>query len=138
MSNASKRLRVRRAVVLLCLTGAFTVVGVTAGPGLAGGPSPEQLAAAGWTCFVPPVPGSGVICFNPAQGRPPIPPLGEEGRATYMVMRWTLAGEFEGHVHLIRPDLYAGQPCAQTGAPYVFNPRIGYYECIRNRGSESP
>ena len=137
MSTASKRLRVRTAVVLLCLTGAFAVVGVTAGPGLAGGPSPEQLAAAGWTCFVPPVPGSGVICFNPAEGRPPIPPLGEEGRATYMVMRWTPAGEFEGHVHLIRPDLYAGQPCAQTGAPYVFNPRIGYYECIRNRGSES-
>ena len=98
---------------------------------LAGGPSPAQLAAAGWTCFVPPVAGAGVVCFNPAQGRPPIPPLGEDGRASYMAMRWTPAGEFEGHVHLIRADLYAGQPCAQTGGLYDFSPRIGYYECVR-------
>jgi hypothetical protein len=131
MSNTSKRLRVRRAVVLLCLTGAFAVVGLTAGPGLAQGPSPAQLAEQGWTCFVPPVAGAGVVCFNPAEGRPPIPPLGEEGRASYMVMRWTPAGEFAGHVHLIRPDLYAGQPCPQTGGLYVLNPRIGYYECLR-------
>jgi hypothetical protein len=116
---------------LLCLTGAFTVFGLTAGPGLAQGPSPEQLAAAGWTCFVPPIPGSGAVCFNPAQGRPPIPPLGEDGRATYTAMRWTPTGEFDGHAHFIRADLYAGQPCAQTGGLYVFSPRIGYYECLR-------
>ena len=127
----SKMRNLRRAAALLGLTGAIAVIGVTAGPALAGGPSPEQLAAAGWTCFVPPIAGSGVVCFNPAQGRPPIPSLGEDGRATYMVMRWTPAGEFDGHAHLIRPDLYAGQPCAQTGAPYVFSPRIGYYECVR-------
>jgi hypothetical protein len=36
-----------------------------------------------------------VRCFNPAQGRPPIPPLGEDGRASYTAMRWTPAGEFE-------------------------------------------
>lgn len=128
MTSRSRRLR--RAVVLLGMTGAFAVVGSTAGPGLAQGPSPAQLAEHGWTCFVPPVPGAGVVCFNPAQGRPPIPPLGEEGRASYMVMRWTPAGEFEGHVHLIRPDLYAGQPCPQTGGLYILNPRIGYYECV--------
>lgn len=121
----------RRAVALLGLTGALAVIGVSAGPGLAQGPSPAQLAEQGWTCFVPPVPGAGVVCFNPAQGRPPIPPLGEDGRASYMVMRWTPGGEFAGHVHLIRPDLYAGQPCPQTGGLYVLNPRIGYYECIR-------
>ena len=49
----------RIAVVLLCLTGAFTALGLTAGPGLAQGPSPERLAEQGWTCFVPPVAGSG-------------------------------------------------------------------------------
>ena len=120
----------RRAAALLGLTGAFAVIGVTAGPGLAQGPSPDQLAAGGWTCFVPPIPGSGVVCFNPAQGRPPIPPLGEDGRATYMAIRWTPAGEFDGHAHFILADLYAGQPCPQTGGLYV-SPRIGYYECLR-------
>ena len=78
----------RRAVALLCLMGAFTAIGLTAGPGLAQGPSPERLAEQGWTCFVPPVPGVGVRCFNPAQGRPPIPSLGQDGRATYTVMVW--------------------------------------------------
>jgi hypothetical protein len=121
----------RRAVALLCLMGAFTVIGLTAGPGLAQGPSPERLAEQGWTCFVPPVAGSGLVCFNPGEGRPPIPSLGEDGRATYTVLVWTPAGEFRGHTHLIRQDLYAGQPCAQTGALYVFSPRIGYYECNR-------
>ena len=122
---------VRRVVAVLGLTGALAVIGVTAGSGLAQGPSPEQLAAAGWTCFVPPVPGIGARCFNPAQGRPPIPPLGEEGRASYNAMAWNTAGAFEGHVHLIRADLYAGQPCSQTGADYLFRANIGYYECLR-------
>jgi hypothetical protein len=129
MTRRSKRLRT--TVASLGLAGALALIGATAGPGRAQGPSPEQLAEQGWTCFVPPVPGAGVVCFNPAQGRPPIPPLGEEGRASYVVMRWTPTGEFAGHVHLIRPDLYAGQPCPQTGGLYVLNPRIGYYECIR-------
>lgn len=129
MTSRSRKLR--RVAALLGLTGVFAVVGVTAGAGLAQGPSPEQLAAAGWTCLIPPVPGSGMVCFNPAQGRPPIPPLGEDGRATYTAMRWTPAGEFDGHAHFIRADLYAGQPCPQTGGLYVFSPRIGYYECLR-------
>lgn len=124
--------RMRRAVAVLGLTTALAVVGVTAGTGLAGGgPSPEQLASVGWTCFVPPVPGIGMRCFNPAEGRPPIPPLGEDGRASYTAFAWTPTGEFQGHVHAIREDLYAGQPCAQTGGLYVFRPVIGYYECNR-------
>ena len=92
-------------------------LGVTAGPGLAQGPSPAQLADQGWTCVVPPLAGSGWRCFNPAQGRPPIPPLGEDGRETYTAMVWTPAGEFLGHTHLIRADLYAGQPCPQRAGP---------------------
>ena len=129
MNRSSRKLRA--AVVLLGLTGAFALIGSTAGPGLANGPSPAQLAEQGWTCFVPPVTGAGMRCFNPAQGRPPIPPLGEDGRASYMAMAWNSAGEDEGHVHLIRADLYAGQPCVPTGGLYVFRPNIGYYECLR-------
>jgi hypothetical protein len=118
---------------LLCLTGAFGVVGLTAGSALAQGPSPAQLAEAGWTCVVPPVPAIGMACFNPAQGRPPIPPVAD-GRATYTAMLWTPGGEFLGHTHLIHADLYAGQPCAQTGGLYLLNPRLGYYECLRLTG----
>jgi hypothetical protein len=121
----------RRAVGLLCLTGAFVVTGLTAGPGLAQGPSPAQLAEHGWTCVVPPVPGIGMACFNPGLGRPPIPSLGEDGRPFYINMLWTPAGDFLGHAHLIRPDLYAGQPCPHTGGLYVLNPRLGYYECLQ-------
>jgi hypothetical protein len=122
----------RRAVALLGLSGALAVIGLTAGPGLAQGPSPAQLAEQGWTCFVPPIP-VGMRCFNPAQGRPPIPPLGEDGRESYTAFAWSSTGEFQGHVHLIRADLYAGHPCPQTGGgPYVFRPNIGYYECNRS------
>lgn len=126
----STRWNPRRALALLCLTGTVTVIGLTAGPALAG-PSPAQLAEQGWTCVVPPVPGIGMVCFNPAQGRPPIPPAAD-GRETYTAMVWTPAGDFLGHTHLIRPDLYAGQPCPQTGGLYVLNPRLGYYECLRS------
>jgi hypothetical protein len=31
---------------------------------------------------------------------------------------------------LIRSDLYNGQECRATGAPYRFIARIGYYECL--------
>ena len=128
MSSKSK---LRGALVLLGLTGAVVVAAVGASPGLAQGPSPAQLAEQGWTCFIPPVPGVGARCFNPAQGRPPVPPLGEDGRAAYTAFAWTPAGDFQGHVHLIRADLYQGQPCPQAGALYVFRAAIGYYECNR-------
>jgi len=61
---------------------------------------------------------------------PAVPPV-EDGRPSYTAMAWTPAGEFEGHVHLIRADLYSGQPCEPNGGPYTFIPLIGYYECLR-------
>jgi hypothetical protein len=119
----------RRAVALLGLTGALAVIGVTAGPGLAQGPSPAQLAEQGWTCVAPPIPWVGARCYHPGEGHPPIPPV-EDGRATYTAIDWAPGGEFLGHVHMIRPDLYAGQPCPQMGGPYVFN-LLRYYQCFR-------
>ena len=121
----------RRAVALLCLMGAFTVVGLTAGPGLAQGPSPERLAEQGWTCFVPPVAGSACGASTRLRAGRRSRRLGRTVVRRTRPWPGTPAGEFQGHVHLIRPDLYAGQPCAQTGALYVFSPRIGYYECNR-------
>ena len=129
MTSTSRNLR--RVVGLLCLTGAFAVFGVAAGPGLAqGGPSPAQLAEQGWTCVAPPIPWVGTRCYHPGEGHPPVPPV-ENGRATYTTMDWAPNGEFLGHTHLIRPDLYAGQPCQATGGPYAFNPILGYYQCFR-------
>jgi len=78
------------------------------------------------------VPGIGMACFNPGLGRPPIPPVAG-GRASYTAMLWTPAGDFLGHTHLIRQDLYAGQPCEPDGEPYSLNPRLGYYECVRSK-----
>ena len=129
MTSRSRKLR--RAVALLGLTGALAVIGVTAGPGLTQSPSPTQLAEQGWICGAPPIPWVGVRCYHPGEGHPPVPPLGEDGRATYTTMDWSPGGEFLGHVHLIRPDLYAGQPCPQMGGPYAFNPVLGYYQCFR-------
>jgi hypothetical protein len=106
----------------------LAAAGVAVAPGLASGPSPAGLADQGWTCFVPPVPGIGARCFNPAQGRPPVPPA-SDARPSYSALAWTPTGEFQGHVHLIRADLYRDQPCPQSGGLYRFVPLIGYYEC---------
>ena len=92
--------------------------------------SPEKLRARGWTCFSPPPPAPNVTsCFNPGHGRPfpgnPDPP------PSYTALVFDRAsGEFLTTAHLIRADLYAGQPCA-GGEPYRFIPLIGYYECAR-------
>jgi hypothetical protein len=116
--------------VLAAAVGAIAVAAVLAVPARAGGPSPDNLAAAGWTCFQPPVSPPVIVCANPGLGRPfpgnPDPP------PAYTLMRFALDGTSLGKVHLIRADLYAGQPCAPGGDPYVFNLRIGYYECFRN------
>jgi hypothetical protein len=120
----------RLGALLTTAAGAIAVAVVLAVPAQAGGPSPDQLSAAGWTCFQPPVSPPFFVCANPGLGRPfpgnPDPP------PAYTLMRFALDGTSLGKVHLIREDLYAGQPCAQAGGAYTFNDRIGYYECLRN------
>jgi hypothetical protein len=39
-----------------------------------------------------------------------------------------VTGEFVETVHLIRDDLYHGQP--RGDHPYVFRALIGYWECV--------
>jgi hypothetical protein len=106
-------------------------VGTTAKSAQAEGVTPETLAAAGWDCFQTPpfiVPPR-IVCANPGLGRPfpgnPDPP------PSYNGFTFDLAGTYLGKVHLIRADLYHGQPCGQSGDPYVFRSAIGYYECLR-------
>lgn len=99
-----------------------------AGTAIADGPTPTQLQAHGWSCFVPPpFPGT-IVCGNPAHGLPPVP-ADPNGRPSYSFLLFDLEGNLTGNVHMIRADLYAGEPCPQTGGPYVFNPANGYYRC---------
>jgi hypothetical protein len=97
-------------------------------PATAEGVSSAQLRAQGWTCFVPPPFPDTIVCGNPAHGLPPVP-ASPNGQPSYSFLLFNLDGSFRGTVHMIRADLYRGQPCPQTGGLYVFNPANGYYRC---------
>lgn len=88
--------------------------------------TPAQLTNAGWTCFVPPPFPDRIVCGNPGLGLPPVPPVAN-GRPSYTFFVFDRAGNLRGTEHLIRPDLYHGQPCPQSS--WVFIAPIGYYEC---------
>ncbi|MFL6016536.1 MAG: hypothetical protein ACJ74N_02255 [Gaiellaceae bacterium] len=89
--------------------------------------TPDQLNKAGWTCFRDPG-APRTVCFDPGHGRPALP-ADPNGPASYNVKYFVLDGTFIGTAHLIRADLYQGQPCAQSGAAYLFIAPIGYYRC---------
>ncbi|MDF2751861.1 MAG: hypothetical protein K0S82_243 [Gaiellaceae bacterium] len=92
------------------------------------GVNPAHLQAQGWTCFVPPPFPDTIVCGNPAHGLPPVP-ADPNGQPSYSFLLFDLDGSRRGSVHMIRADLYRGQPCPQTGGLYVFNPANGYYRC---------
>ena len=104
----------------------------TATAAASGHPSPSDLASRGWTCFTPPVPDR-IVCSRPNQGFPSIPPP-QDRPATFTFWVFNGSGVFTGTELLIRTDLYNGQRCESTGAPYVFVPVIGYYECVHTPG----
>ena len=112
-----------RKVVLLtaAVLGSLTVLA-----GTAAAATPAQLTKAGWTCFNDPG-APRIVCSDPAHGRPvigdPDPP------ASYNFKAFTLGGSFIGTIHLIRSDLYNGQPCPQTGGQYFPITVIGYHRC---------
>jgi len=119
----------RRYVV----TALFAVVGLAlfasvATPAQAQGPTRENLQAHGWSC-VEFAPANRWSCFNPGVGRPF--PGNPDPAPSYNFLGIDLTtGEFLYTGHLVRQDLYRGQPCA-GGDPYVFRALIGYYECVR-------
>ena len=116
-------------VLLTLAVGAIALAAMVATPAWAGGPTPDQLSAAGWTCFQPPVSPARIVCANPGLGRPF--PGNPDPQPAYTLSVFDVAGNYIGKVHLLRADLYAGQKCGGSGEPYVFNQRIGYYECSR-------
>ncbi len=119
--------RWKAAIAVLGVTAASTLV--VAALATAQGVTPAQLQARGWTCFTPPPFPDAVVCANPAEGLPPVP-ADPNGRASYSFLLFDRAsGDLRGTIHMIRADLYQGQPCPQTGGLYVFNPANGYYRC---------
>ena len=87
-----------------------------------------QLVAQGWTC-VEFLPANRWSCFNIGQGRPF--PGNPDAGPTYTFLAFDrTTEEFIYTGHLIRQDLYAGQPCAPGDELYVLRAPIGYYECV--------
>jgi hypothetical protein len=91
--------------------------------------SREQLEAGNWTC-VPFAPANRWSCFNDGAGRPF--PGNPDPAPTYTFLALDMtSGEFLYTGHLVRGDLYRGQPCAPGTDPFVYRAPIDYYECVR-------
>lgn len=111
----------RKIVLLAAVLASLSVL-----TAIAAAVTPAQLTNAGWTCFTDPG-APRIVCSDPGHGRPVIgdsnPP------ASYNLKAFTLDGAFIGTIHLIRSDLYNGQPCPQTGGQYFPITVIGYHRC---------
>ena len=122
--------RRRRALTaFIAVVGLALFVSLVATSAQAQGPTRETLLAQGWAC-VEFAPANRWSCFNPGVGRPF--PGDPDPAPSYNFLGFDLTtGEFLYTGHLIREDVYRGQPCAPGGDPYVFRALIGYYECVR-------
>ena len=123
MDTSSRLRRVIGSIVPAVLLAATLATGAAAA-----GVTAQDLDARGWTC-VPFPPADRTSCFAPGVGRPV--PGDPELRPTRAFLAFSLStGEFLGTGHLVRQDLYAGQPCAPGDDQYIFRALIGYYECL--------
>ena len=114
--------RWRLTFTLVAVAVAFGVVAANAS---ANGLTASQLQAHGWACRIPP--GETLLnCRSP--GSEPLP----AGPTEVNFLVFDASGTtFLGTEHLIRYDLYAGQPCQGTPiGMYEFIPvGPGYYGC---------
>jgi hypothetical protein len=129
MTRGNRRRSVAAVLVASLLTAGLAAILATSA--WARGVTHEQLEAHGWTCFVPPPSPNLVECLPPGLGRPfpgnPDPP------PSYSFLMFDRAsGEFLFTGHLIRADLYRGQPCGSGGEAYGFLAPIGYYVCTHH------
>jgi hypothetical protein len=119
----------RALISLIAVIGVVTFPNASAPTAHAAGHTSDQLAAQGWACFTPPPRPDLVACYNPGQGRPF--PGNPDPAPTYNVHTFSSSsGEFLSTGHLVRADLFRGQPCGKD--PYVFLGLIGYYECTHD------
>ena len=116
--RVSLALFIAAASISLAAVGAATAQGVT----------PDRLVAAGWTCFLDPAAPTRTVCSDPGHGRP-VPGDPNAPPSYNFKLFKTLDGSFIGTSHLIRADLYSGQPCPPSGGLYFFIAPIGYYRC---------
>jgi len=114
----------------LFVIAALAVAVVLAAPvGAQGGVTADRLMSAGWTCFTPPPFPNLFVCGKPGLGLPAVP-VDPNGPSAYNFLTFDkTTGELLGATHMIRADLYHGQPCPQLGRLYTFNPLNGYYRC---------
>jgi hypothetical protein len=115
---------------------AGAIPGVTAAvtQAIAAGLSPTELAERGWTCRVPPPTPDRIVCSHPNQELPsPFTPVAERP-VVFTVLVFDSTGAFLGTQVGVRQDLYNGQICESTGAPYIYRAPIGYYECLHTAG----
>lgn len=91
----------------------------------------QDFEARGWNCRTPNN-GPVTVCSPPNQPLPvvAIPPAQPpaDRPETVLLKRWR-NGLFEANVLLIRPEIYNGQRCGSTGAPYAYIGVLGYFEC---------
>ena len=135
---SSRFTRWPRGIALAALTAGLVAVGSTAVPAqAAGGVTPAQLTAAGWTCIQPRLFPALLLCAPPGVGLPPLPgtPGFADRAPSYEFLVFEFAtGAFLGTEHLLRPDIYQqGQPpCPQQpGGQYLYNPRNDLWFCNR-------
>ena len=87
------------------------------------------LPAQGLPAFVPPpFPDTHPCGGNPGYGLLPVLSVHPNGHPTYSFLLFELSGRqsSRGPVHMIRADLYRGQPCARRW-PVRLTRRNGYY-----------
>jgi hypothetical protein len=127
MNNTNGR---HGVVGLLVVAATLALLAALASSARAGGVTREKLEAQGWTC-VEFLPANRWSCFNPGLGRPF--PGNPDPRPSYTFLGFDrTSGDFLYTGHLIRQDLYSGQPCGPGGASYDFRELIGYYECVHS------
>ena len=140
-SSGTVRLRLAAAGAACIVAAACsqTPTNPTASPGAtadsgtqASRPGWEHFDEQGWNCRQPPTAPGVTVCSPPGQPLPvvAIPPAQPpaDRPPTVTLKRW-INGVFDANVLLIRPEIYNGQPCESTGAPYTFVSVLGYFEC---------
>ena len=127
----------RRVVVTVVAVAAAATTLASTGPASAGGVTPPQLTAAGWTCIRPLLSPALLLCAPPGRGLPPLPgtPGFADRAPSYEVQVFGFStGARLGSQLLLRPDIYQqGQPpCPQQpGGQFLYNPRIDLWFCNR-------